>query len=279
MCCTERKVLNSKKLLNGQEMPAIGFGTWQIPALRTKELVLAALEAGYRHIDTAEIYGNQIEVGQAIKESGIPRDDIFVTTKLWNDDQGFDKTLTACAKSMEKMQLDYLDLYLIHWPASKRRHESWRAMEKLVADGAIKSGGVSNYTVEHIEQLLERSDFKPAVNQVEFHPFIYEQQREILEYCHQQGVVMEAYSPINRVATDAGEPVRQIAERLGKTPQQVALRWCLQHDTVPLPRSTNVEHLTSNLQINDFELSKQDMLTLDALSDGQRVTWDPTGMG
>lgn len=260
-------------------MPAIGFGTWQIPSLRTKQLVLAALEAGYRHIDTAEIYGNQIEVGEAIKESGIPRDEIFVTTKLWNDDQGFEKTLKACAKSMEKMKLDYLDLYLIHWPATKKRHESWRAMEKLVAEGTIMAAGVSNYTVEHIEQLLERSDFKPAVNQVEFHPFIYEQQRELLEYCNKQGIVMEAYSPINRVGSDEAAPIKEIAERIGKTPQQVALRWCMQHGTVPLPRSTNIEHLASNLQVNDFELPEQDMLTLDSMSDGQRVTWDPAGMG
>lgn len=241
--------------------------------------MLAALEAGHRLIDTAKVYGNEIEVGEAIRESGIPRDEIFVTTKLWNNDQGYDKTLKACTKSMEKMKLDYLDLYLIHWPASTRRHESWRAMEELVGTGAIRSAGVSNYTVEHLQELLAKSDLKPAVNQVEFHPFIYEQQKAVLEYCHQQGIVVEAYSPINRVTSDAGQAVREIAKRLGKTPQQVALRWCIQHDTIPLSRSTNVEHIASNLLIHDFELATADMLTLDSISDGQRVTWDPAGMG
>lgn len=271
--------MDTVQLSNGHQMPSIGFGTWQIPALRTKEMVLAALEAGYRHIDTAEIYGNQIEVGQAIKESGIPRKEIFVTTKLWNNDQGYDRALKACAKSLEKLGLDYVDLYLIHWPASVRRHESWRAMEKMSQDGIIKSAGVSNYTIEHLEELLQKSDYKPMVNQVEFHPFIYEQQRAVLEYCQRLGIVVEAYSPINRVASKAGEPIKEIAKRLDKTPQQVALRWCKQHDTVPLPRSTNVDHIASNLQINDFELAPQDMLTLDSISDGHRVTWDPAGMG
>jgi diketogulonate reductase-like aldo/keto reductase len=263
----------------GRPIPAIGFGTWQItPSSKAKEMVAAALKAGYRLIDTAKIYGNEDGVGEAIRESGIPRDDLFITTKLWNDDQGFDHTLKACKDSLRNLGLDYLDLYLIHWPATKKRHDSWRAMEKLVADGLIKDAGVSNYTVAHIESLLERSKMPPAVNQIEFHPFIYEQQKEIFDYCRAQGIVVEAYSPVNRVSSDSGQPIREIAGKLDKTPQQVALRWCLQHQTVPLPRSTSPDHLRSNIQIDDFELSTNDMKILDSLSDGERVTWDPAGM-
>jgi len=272
--------LNSLALNNGRSIPGIGFGTWQItPSSNAKEMVLAALKAGYRHIDTAKIYGNEDGVGEAIRESGIPRHELFITTKLWNDDQGYDRTLKACTESIKKLGVDYLDLYLIHWPATKKRHDSWRAMEKLVAAGMIKAGGVSNYTAEHVDQLLERSEMVPAVNQVEFHPFIYEQQQAVLNYCHEKGIVIEAYSPISRVSSDAGKPIKDIADRLGTTPQQVGLRWCLQHNTVPMPRSTNIDHIESNFQIYDFELSAKDMKTLNSLSDGQRVTWDPAGMG
>jgi diketogulonate reductase-like aldo/keto reductase len=266
-------------LSTGRPIPAIGFGTWQIsPGSKAKEMVTAALKAGYRLIDTARIYDNEEGVGEAIRESGIPREDLFITTKLWNDDQGFDSALKACRDSLQRLGLDYLDLYLIHWPATKRRHDSWRAMEKLVDDGQIKAAGVSNYAVEHIEELLKRSQMPPAVNQVEFHPFIYEQQQAILNLCREKGIVIEAYSPIRRLGSDNGKPIKEVADRIGKTPQQTVLRWCQQHDTVPLPRSTSAEHIASNLQIDDFELSAPDMKVLDSLSDGERVTWDPAGM-
>jgi diketogulonate reductase-like aldo/keto reductase len=267
-------------LNTGAKTPRIGFGTWEIsPESQAKVSVLAALEAGYRLIDTAKIYGNEAAVGQAIRDSGVPREDLFLTTKLWNDDQGYDKTLAACQVSLEKLGLDYLDLYLIHWPATSRRHDSWRAFERLVEEGTIKAAGVSNYTVDHLHQLQERSQLKPAVNQVEFHPFIYEQQQAVLDYCRDQDILIEAYSPISRLSSMSCKPIHDIAERHDKTQQQIVLRWCIQQGTQPLPRSTSPEHIRDNFQIFDFELSDDDMDTLNNLSDGERVTWDPAGMG
>lgn len=268
------------KLNTGRRIPAIGFGTWQItPDAAAKEMVLAALESGYRIIDTAKIYGNEKGVGEAIRESGVPREDLFVTTKLWNEDQGYDRTMKAFEASLEKLGLDYLDLYLIHWPATSARHDSWRAFEKLYEEGRIKAAGVSNYTVEHLQDLAEHSELTPAVNQVEFHPYIYEQQKPLLDYCREHGILIEAYSPLSRVSAEKTDAFQSIAERLGASPQQVALRWCVQHGTVPLPRSTSPDHIRSNFDIFGFELDDSDIEALDSVSDGERVTWDPAGMG
>ena len=267
------------KLNTGAELPCIGFGTWKIPPDETKAMVLAALEAGYRLIDTARIYGNEAAVGEAIRESGLPRQEIFVTTKLWNEDQGYDSALKACQASLERLGLDYLDLYLIHWPATPRRHEAWRAFEQLSGDGLIKAAGVSNYTAGHLAELAERSELTPAVNQIEFHPFIYNEQSEVLDYCRQMDIAVEAYSPLRRLSGESFPAVHTVAERHGKTPQQIILRWCVDQGTVPLPRSSNPDHVRSNFDIFDFELSDQDMRELNSLSDGERVTWDPAGMG
>jgi len=267
-------------LNNGRRIPAIGFGTWEIrPAEKAKEMVMAALEVGYRIIDTAKIYGNEEGVGAAIRESGIPREDLFITTKLWNDDQGYDRTLQACAGSLEKLGLDYLDLYLIHWPATGKRHDSWRAFEKLYHEGTIKAAGVSNYTVDHLDELQTHSELVPAVNQVEFHPFIYEQQRAVLEYCQQRDILIEAYSPISRLGSVNPPAVQEVAHRVGKSPQQLVLRWAIQQGALPLPRSTNPDHIQSNFEVFDFELTDEDMALLNKISDGERVTWDPAGMG
>lgn len=273
-------VTASHTLNTGRQVPAIGFGTWQIGSDdEARAAVLQALETGYRVIDTARIYGNEAGVGAAIRESGIPRDELFITTKLWNDDQGYDRTLRACQRSLEKLGLDYLDLYLIHWPATSKRHDSWQAFERLYEEGTVKAAGVSNYTVEHLEELAGRSELVPAVNQIEFHPFIYQQQRAVLAYCRRHDILVEAYSPLSRLGRSLRPAIRQIAEQLGKTPQQIILRWCIQHDTLPLPRSENPDHIRSNFDIDDFELSREEMRALDSLSDGQRVTWDPAGMG
>lgn len=268
------------KLNMGATMPAIGFGTWELKPDRVAQAaVLSALEAGYRLIDTASIYGNETAVGAAIRQSGLPRDELFVTTKLWNTDQGYDQTLRACRQSLDKLQLDYLDLYLIHWPATKLRFESWRAFRQLLADGLIKAAGVSNFTIDHLKQLAEQSQLVPAVNQVEFHPFIYEQQQALLAYCRQQNILIEAYSPLSRLGSEQPEELERIVERLGVTPQQVVLRWCIQHGTLPLPRSAQPDHIKSNFEVFGFELSAEDMEGLNGISDGRRVTWDPAGMG
>jgi diketogulonate reductase-like aldo/keto reductase len=266
-------------LATGADIAQIGLGTWQISQSDAVRTVTEALDIGYRLIDTAKIYGNEKEVGQALSESDIDRDDIFVTTKLWNDDQGYEQTLKACQASLNRLGLDYLDLYLIHWPASAKRHDSWRAMEKLLDDGLIRAAGVSNYTADHLAELLERSELVPAVNQVEFHPYIYEQQRPVLEFCRDQGILVEAYSPLRRVGSEETPALQTVAERHGKSPQQIVLRWCIQQDSIPLPRSRNPAHLRSNFDVFDFELSDQDMREINSISDGERVTWDPAGMG
>ena len=267
-------------LNTNHKLPAIGFGTWRItPDEAAQQAVATALAIGYRLIDTAHIYGNERGVGAAIRESGIPRADLFVTSKLWNDDQGYDRALKAFDQSLQKLGLEYLDLYLIHWPATTKRHESWRALERLYSEGRIKAAGVSNYTRQHLEELRQRSPLTPAVNQVEFHAFIYQQQQTVLTYCKQQGIVVEAYSPLNRLSREEHGLVLEIAQKYDKTPQQIVLRWCVQHGTVPLLRSTNPEHIANNFMVFDFELSDSDIEALDTLSDGERVTWDPAGMG
>lgn len=268
------------KLNTGREVPMIGFGTWQITSDDdAKAATLLALETGYRVIDTAKIYGNERGVGEAIRESAVPREDLFVTTKVWNDQQGYEPTLRACDESLEKLGLDYLDLYLIHWPATAKRHDSWRAMGQLLSDGKIKAAGVSNFTVEHIQDLMHHSELLPAVNQVELHPFIYEEQKTLLKYCADQGILVEAYSPLRRLGEEHPSAINQIAKQHDKSRQQVVLRWCIQHGALPLPRSTNPAHIQSNFDVFDFELSNADMKAIDSLSDGERVTWDPTGMG
>lgn len=272
--------MQTLQLTHGTDIPVIGFGTWEIkPLTKAKEMVLAALESGYRHIDTARIYGNEAGVGQALAETDIHREQLFITTKVWNEDQGYTRTVEACKASLERLGLQYLDLYLIHWPATKLRYESWKAFEKLHNTGVIKAAGVSNFTIEHLEDLKEQNDFRPAVNQVEFHPFIYEQQKPLLEYCREHDIVVEAYSPISRLANTDNKTISEIADRLERTPQQIVLRWCIQHGTVPLPRSTSAMHVASNFEVFDFELSDADMKALNSISDGERVTWDPAGMG
>lgn len=269
----------SKSLLHDDSIPVIGFGTWELSPDEAKESVRSALKVGYRLIDTARIYGNEEAVGEAILASGVPRKEIFVTTKLWNDDQGYDKAFEALEASLDRLGLEYVDLYLIHWPATKRRHDTWKAFEEIQASGKAEAVGVSNYTIEHLEQLFDQSGFTPAVNQVEFHPFIYDQQKELLEYCRNKKIVVEAYSPLARISSKSLPQVKAIADKHAKSEQKVFLRWCIQHGTVPLPRSKNPEHIRSNFEVFDFELDEEDMRQLNSISDGERVTWDPAGMG
>lgn len=260
-------------------MPRIGFGTWEItPDDTARKVVREALNAGYRLIDTARIYGNERGVGAAVRESGVARGSIYVTTKLWNDDQGYDRTLRACDKSLEKLGLDYLDSYLIHWPATQKRYESWRAFETLIQNGRIKSAGVSNFTIRHLEELSLRSKLVPAVNQIEFHPFIYTEQKALLAYCKKENIIVEGYSPLNRISHERHVEILRISHAYNKTPQQIVLRWCFQHDVVPIVRSKNREHINSDIAIFNFTLSPDDMHRLDTLSDGVRVTWDPSNM-
>ncbi len=262
-------------LHDGGQLPAIGFGTWKLQGDDASNAVSQALEAGYRLIDTAAIYGNEKPVGEAIVSSGIDRDDIFVTTKLWNDDQGYDSAIEALDLSLDKLGLDYVDLYLIHWPDSSTHHEAWKAMIDIQKSGKAIHIGVSNFTVQHLKDLIAKSGVQPAVNQIEFHPGIYDEQKDILEFCQDQEIVVEAYSPLAQASLLEDETVEEIADKLDKTPAQVLLKWAMQHDTVPLPKSGTIERIYSNFDVFDFDLDSEDMESLNSISSGDRVTHDP----
>jgi diketogulonate reductase-like aldo/keto reductase len=267
------------KLNTGDSMPAIGFGTWQIEDQdKAAKSVKTAIEVGYRLIDTAKIYGNEQGVGKGIAESGVARKEFFITTKLWNSDQGYESALKAFEQSLKRLGMDYLDLYLIHWPATDKRAESWKALQKIYTEGLAKNIGVSNYTVHHLQELLAETDVVPAVNQIEFHPFIYDEQKEVLEFCREKGIVVEAYSPLARAKDLNNTTLHAIAERHGKTIAQVMLRWAIQHGTVPIPKSTNTSRIKENFSVFDFKLSDEEMRTINKLSSGNRVTWDPTNL-
>jgi diketogulonate reductase-like aldo/keto reductase len=236
--------------------------------------VLDALEAGYRHIDTASLYGNEADVGQAIRRSGIPREQIFVTTKLWNSDHGTRQAVKACEQSLQRLGLEYLDLYLIHWPVHGLRLASWQALEQLYSQGRVRAIGVSNYTVRHLQELLAYARIAPLVNQVEFSPFLY--QRELLDFCQQQQIQLQAYSPLTRGERLNDPRVQAIAEVYHKSPAQILIRWCLQHGVVCLPKSVHKQRILANAQVFDFELSPEHMAALDGLNEFLHTCWDPT---
>lgn len=262
------------KLNNGVEIPWVGLGVFQSePGKTTQQAVEWALELGYRHIDTAALYGNEESVGLGLKASGIPRDEVFVTTKVWNTDQGYDKALAAFDASMKKLQLDIVDLYLIHWPMNGTRLETWKALEKLYQDGRVRAIGVSNFLVHHLEELADNSGIVPAVNQVEFHPFLL--QKDLLDYDHEHGIRHEAWSPLTRAKLWDDPAIDEIASKHGRSRAQVLLRWDLQHGVVTIPKSVHRERIEENAKLFDFELDDGDMKKLDGLDRGERIGPDP----
>lgn len=265
------------QLNNGVEIPALGLGVFlSTPGYETEQAVLWALEAGYRHIDTAAFYKNEADVGAAVRASGINRRDVFITTKLWNTDHGFDAAMRAFDNSLKLLKSDYIDLYLIHWPVQNLRKDSWRALEKIYDMGLARSIGVSNYTIRHLEEMRGYADIGPAVNQVEFHPFLY--QKELLEYCMDNGIYLEAYSPLVRGKKFGDPTIIDIAGKYGKSEAQVMLRWALQLEMVILPKSVKKHRIIENADIYDFELSGEDMERLNALNLDYRIAWNPTDM-
>jgi diketogulonate reductase-like aldo/keto reductase len=247
---------------------------WQTPSgATTREAVIAAVRAGYRHVDTARIYGNEADVGAAVRDSGVPRDQIFVTTKLWNADQGYDRALGAFDASLKRLGLDYVDLYLIHWPVAGKRLDSWRALERLHEEGRVRSIGVSNFLVPHLQELLGKAKHRPAVNQIELTPFL--QRRETRALCAQHDIVVEAYSPLTHGQRLDHPVVREIARRAGRSVAQVLLRWGVQHGVVVLPKSTKPARIAENGALFDFALDDQAMTELDALEEGLVTGWDP----
>ena len=275
------RLTDTFKLHNGVEIPCVGFGTWRAPDGETAyNAVRHALEVGYRHIDTAAAYKNEESVGRAIKDSGIPREEIFVTSKLWNTERGYEKALAAFDKTMERLGLDYLDLYLIHWPATALQYGnwdelnqgSWKALIELYRAGKIRAIGVSNFKPHHLESLV-KSEVVPMVNQIEIHPghFTY----ETVEYCRKYNMLIEAWSPLGSGALLGNELLAGIAEKYGKSVAQVCLRWCLQQGTLPLPKSVTPERIEANTDIFDFELSEDDMNEINTMEKAGFSGFDP----
>lgn len=266
------------RLNQGTEIPQLGLGVFQSPPGETTyRAVRWALEAGYRHIDTAAMYNNEADVGRAIRDSGLDREEIFVTTKMWYTEHGFESAQLAARASIERLGLAYVDLYLVHWPRvdpPSRRLDTWRAFEKLQQEGIARAIGVSNYTPRHLEELVGRSTVTPAVDQVEFHPFVYDP--ALLAYCRDHGIVVEAWSPLTRGRRMDAPAIVAAARAHGKTPAQILLRWGVEHGLVVLPKSVHKERIVENAAIFDFALRPEEIAALDALADHQRVgMWNP----
>jgi len=268
-------ITSTASLRGGVQLPLLGLGVYQSPpGEETRRAVEAALAVGYRHVDTARAYGNERDVAAGIAASGVPRDQVFVTTKLWNSDQGYDETLRACDASLARLGTERVDLYLVHWPVQKLRNDTWRAMEKLKRDGKARAIGVSNYTVRHLEELLARAKEPPSVNQVELHPFL--QQHALIEFCRENGIVVEAYAPLVKAQRMDHPVLRRLARKHQATPAQVLVRWALQLGYVALPKSVQRERIRENADVYRFELDGEDLAAMERLDEGYRTSWDPT---
>ncbi|PFC54156.1 aldo/keto reductase [Bacillus cereus] len=273
------KNLQSKTVLNnGVEMPWFGLGVFKVedgPEL--VEAVKSAIKAGYRSIDTAAIYGNEKAVGEGIragiKEAGISREDLFITSKVWNSDQGYETTLVAYEESLKKLELEYLDLYLVHWPVEGKYKDTWRALETLYKEKRVRAIGVSNFQIHHLQDVMKDAEIKPIINQVEYHPRLT--QKELQAFCKEQGIQMEAWSPLMQGQLLDNEKLQEIAEKHGKTTAQVILRWDLQNGVITIPKSTKEHRIIANADIFNFELTKEDMEKIDALNQNHRVGPDP----
>jgi 2,5-diketo-D-gluconate reductase A len=266
-------------LNDGHRIPQLGFGVYKIPDADAASAVHAALDAGYRHIDTAALYRNEAGVGDGIRASGVPREDIFVTTKVWNDDHGYDQTLRAFDRSAAKLRIDTVDLYLIHWPAptQNRYLETWRALETLQADGRVHSIGVSNFEPHHLARLLTEATTVPAINQVELHPWLQQRELQIIDHLH--GMLTEAWSPLARGRVIADPTLKAIGAKHGKTAAQVTIRWHLQLGNVVIPKSVTPERIRENADVFDFTLDEDDLAAIDGLNSGERTGSHPDTVG
>lgn len=264
------------RLNDGYQMPRLGLGVWQArTGLETERAVSAALQAGYRLIDTAAAYGNERSVGRAVAQSAVPRSELFITTKLWNADQGYSRTLRACRKSLQRLNLSYIDLYLIHWPLphAGRYQETWRALEQLKREGLVRSIGVSNFTIEQMNNLLMHSEVQPAVNQVEVNPQF--QQIPLREFCYSHSIVVESWSPLGAGTLLTNPTILEIAAKHEREPAQVIIRWHLQNNLVTIPKSTHPERIAKNYAVIDFALDSDDMAKISLLDSGARIGANP----
>ena len=273
------KNLQSKTVLsNGVEMPWFGLGVFKVeegPEL--VEAIKSAIKAGYRSIDTAAIYGNEAAVGEGIRAgietTGISREELFITSKVWNADQGYEETIAAYEESLKKLKLDYLDLYLVHWPVEGKDKDTWRALETHYKEKRVRAIGVSNFQIHHLQDVIKDAEIKPMINQVEYHPRLT--QKELQAFCKEQGIQMEAWSPLMQGQLLDNETLQAIAEKHGKTTAQVILRWDLQNEVITIPKSTKEHRIIANADIFNFELTKEDMEKIDALNQNHRVGPDP----
>ncbi|WP_107841477.1 aldo/keto reductase [Metasolibacillus meyeri] len=265
---------STKRLANDVEMPLFGLGVYKMTDRdETIAAITKALQVGYRAVDTAALYYNEAEVGEAIRHSGVPREEIFVTTKVWNSDQGYDNTLRAFETSLKKLNMDYIDLYLTHWPVVEKFVDTYRAIERLYDEKLIRVPGVSNHHQHHLEQLLAKANIAPTVNQIEVHPYL--SQQDLRAFCAQQDIAVTAWSPLGRGGVLVDETIQSIAAAHGKSPAQIVLRWHLQNDIIVIPKSVTPQRIEENAQIFDFELAEQDMHKLDALNQNKRFGQDP----
>ncbi|MGG3804962.1 aldo/keto reductase [Metabacillus fastidiosus] len=261
-------------LHNGVKMPWFGLGVYKVEdGQEVINSVKSAIKAGYRSIDTAAIYKNEEGVGQAVKEAGIPREQLFITSKVWNSDQGYESTIAAFHESLKKLDLDYLDLYLIHWPVKETYKETWKAMETLYKEGKVKAIGVSNFHIHHLEDLMEEAEIIPMVNQVEYHPRLT--QKELLSFCQNNNIQLEAWSPLARGRFFDDPILIELSQKYEKTAAQIILRWDLQTGVVTIPKSVHEHRIIENANIFDFELSNEDIAKIDSLNQNERVGSDP----
>ncbi|MBD3228693.1 MAG: aldo/keto reductase [Candidatus Lokiarchaeota archaeon] len=269
----ELTIDSTVELNNGIKMPRLGFGTWKLKRKSAINPIKWALDAGYRLIDTATFYKNEKYIGKAIKESEIPREALFITSKVWDTDQGFNKTLKAFNESLKKLNTDYLDLYLIHWPR-KLRNETWKALEKLYEDDKVKSIGVANFAIHHLKEIIENFEIIPAVNQFELHPFNFVDEKDLIEFCRAKEIHVEAYSPLTHGRKLNNSTLKSISDKYDKSTAQVLIRWSLQHGFICIPKSGSENHIKENANVFDFELSEKDMKEIDTIKENFRLLDD-----
>ncbi len=260
-------------LSNDVSIPQLGLGVYKVPQEEVYDTVRSALELGYRHIDTASYYDNEEGVGQAIKDSGIPRDDIFITTKVWNNEQGYENALEAYDRSLNKLQIEAADLYLIHWPVPNIFPETWKALEQLYTAGKVREIGVSNFLVHHLQKLLQSAEIKPVANQIELHPKLM--QKRTVDFCRKNDITIQSWSPLGRAHYLDDQLLVDIAKKHTKTTAQIMIRWHLQHGFVVIPKSTKPKRQKENISVFDFELSKDEMKLIDGLEEGLRIGSHP----
>lgn len=248
------------KLNNGKYIPNIGFGTSLVTGDECINIIKKAIEVGYRHIDTGSAYKNELEIGKAIKQSNVKREDLFITSKVWKDSMGYENTLKSFENTLKNLDLDYVDLFLIHWPKNndeKTNIDTWRALEKIYKEGRAKTIGVSNFLKQHLETILNNSEVVPAVNQIEFHPGLV--RKETIDFCREKNIVLEAWAPLGKGKMLNNETLLEIAKKYDVSVAKLCLRWCLQNEVIPLPKSESRERMQQNLNLFDFEISKEDM--------------------